>query len=75
MDAHLKGRNHVYSHIRTQAHSMHLGPKISGVEFAFLSAWWRGYILNHTLWRTGIKNPNLDARYVRTPEVHRLRSF
>ena len=30
-------------------HSMHLGPKISGVELAFMLAWRRGYSLNYTL--------------------------
>ena len=35
--------------LTTKVQSMHLGPKISGVELAFLSAWRRGY----TLWRTG----------------------
>ena len=36
-----------------KVHSMHLGPKISGVELAFPSAWRRGYSLNYNLWRTG----------------------
>ena len=34
-------------------HSMHLSPRISGVELAFPSAWRRGYSLNYNLWRTG----------------------
>ena len=33
---------------------MNLGLKISGVELACLSGWWRGYSLNYTLWRTGV---------------------
>ena len=34
--------------------SMPLGPKISGVELAFLSALRREYSLNYALWRTGV---------------------
>ena len=33
---------------------MHLGPKIFGVELAFLSVWWREYSLNYALWRIGV---------------------
>ena len=36
-----------------KVHSMYLGPKISGVELAFSSAWWRGYCLNYNIWRMG----------------------
>ena len=37
-----------------EVHSMRLGPKISGVELAFLSAWRRRHSLNYTLWCTGV---------------------
>ena len=33
---------------------MHLRPKISGIELAFLLARWRGYSLSYTLWHTGV---------------------
>ena len=36
-----------------KVHSMHLGPKISGVKLAFPSAWRRGYCLNYNPWCTG----------------------
>ena len=45
-----------------RVHFMHLGPKISGVDLAFLSAWRRGNSLNHTLWRTGVINCVSDVR-------------
>ena len=38
----------------TMVLSMQLGPKISGVELALLSAWRREYSLNYALWRTGV---------------------
>ena len=34
---------------------MHLGPKISGVELVFLSAWKSGYSLHYTIRCTGAK--------------------
>ena len=37
-----------------KVHSMHLGLKISGVQLT---------ILNHNLWRTGVKNAHLEARF------------
>ena len=46
--------HHAYSLARV--HSMHLDPKISGMDLAFLSACRRGYSLNHTLWGTGVIN-------------------
>ena len=36
--------------VLAKVHSMHLGPKISSEELAFLSAWGHGYGLNYTLW-------------------------
>ena len=39
--------------IKPKVHSMRLGPKISGVQLAFLSAWRRGGV--DTLWHTGVK--------------------
>ena len=42
-------------------HSVHLGPKISGVEIAFLSVWCRGYSLNYTLWCIGAIKMQISA--------------
>ena len=41
------------AYLQAKVHSMHLGPKISGVELAFPSAWRRGYSLKYNLWRMG----------------------
>ena len=40
--------------MQAKVHSIYLGPKISGVELAFLLAWRRGYSLNYALWRTSL---------------------
>jgi len=40
--------------MHSKVHFMHLGPKITGVEFTFLLAWRRGYSLNYTLRRAGV---------------------
>ena len=56
----------------TKVHSMHLGPKISGVELAFPSPWRRGYCLNYNLWRTGAiksRSPR-TVRLIFAPQVY-----
>ena len=51
---------------------MQLGPKISGVESAFLSMWRCGYSFNCSLWRTSVikyKSPRM-ALLIFAPQVN-----
>ena len=51
---------------------MHVGPKISGVESAFLVAWRRGCSFSYTLWRTSVIKckSRRKAPLIFAPHVH-----